>query len=173
MIIDSQVIAKYIIWSSYKLILPTLSSGSFFTKCTTRHILGFLFILTVILLVRMNIMVVIKPWNSVYLQKKSSILYVVNCIQWCSLLASFQYFVGSVREENGLPATHDKMAHSTIVGVAPRLTVTSCESHALSSSLSNHSAIRTSIRWDAKINRTAKHTYKSSTRELEGMNTSK
>ena len=67
-------------------------------------------------------------------------------------------------DENGLPATHDKMAHSTMVGVAPRLTVTSCESHALSSSLSNHSAIRTSIRWDAKINRTAIHKSSVSTR---------
>ena len=55
-----------------------------------------------------------------------------------------------------LPATHDRIAHSTIVGVAPLLVVTSIESHSFSRSFWNHSAITTSIRWDAKIKRTGK-----------------
>ena len=45
-----------------------------------------------------------------------------------------------------LPATHDRIAHSTIVGVAPLLVVTSIESHSFSRSFWNHSAITTSIR---------------------------
>ena len=55
-----------------------------------------------------------------------------------------------------LPATQAKIAHSTKVGVEPRLTVTSVESHSLILSFWNHSAIEVSILWEARINKTEK-----------------
>ena len=68
-------------------------------------------------------------------------------------IISFRPYIIQVHRKY-IPATQANIAHSTMVGVDPRFTVTSCESHSLSFSFWNHSAITTSILWDAKINKT-------------------